>query len=123
MGIERKQLIDMGIMMGTDFNEGIKGIGPKKALAYAKEGKSAKQVYKEMEQEPEVDVDELRELFLKHGINKDYNLAWGKVNKSAITKILVDEHDFSEERIEKTIAELDEKLNQKASQARLDSWF
>ncbi len=123
LSIDRKQLIDMGIMMGTDFNEGIKGIGPKKALAYAKEGKSVKQVYKEMKQEPEVDVDELRELFLKHDINKDYNLAWGKVNKSAITKILVDEHDFSEERIEKTISELDEKLNQKASQARLDSWF
>jgi len=35
----------------------------------------------------------------------------------------VDEHDFSEERIEKTMEELDEKLNQKASQARLDSWF
>jgi flap endonuclease-1 len=123
LGIDRKQLIDMGIMMGTDFNEGIKGIGPKKALAYAKEGKSVKQVYKEMEQEPEVDVDELRELFLKHDITSDYSLKWGNVNKTALSKILVDEHDFSEERIEKTMEELDEKLNQKASQARLDSWF
>ncbi len=123
LGIDRKKLIDMGIMMGTDFNEGIKGIGPKKALAYAKEGKSVKQVYKEMKQEPEVDLDELRELFLKHDVTKDYELKWGNVKKPEIIKILVDQHDFSEDRIARTMEELDEKLNQKASQARLDSWF
>ena len=123
LGIDRKKLIDMGIMMGTDFNEGIKGIGPKKALTYAKEGKSVKQVYKEMGIEPEVDLDELRELFLKHDATKDYELKWGGIKKDEIIKILVDEHDFSEERIEKTIEELNEKLNQKASQARLDNWF
>jgi len=123
LGIDRKKLIDMGIMMGTDFNEGIKGIGPKKALAYAKEGKSVKQVYKEMEQEPEVDLDELRELFLKHDITNKYELKWGNVKKPEIIKILVDQHDFSEDRIARTMEELDEKLSQKASQARLDSWF
>jgi len=121
--ITRKQLIDMGIMMGTDFNEGIKGIGPKKALAYAKEGRSVKQVYKDMNIEPEVDVDELRELFLKHDITSDYELKWGNVRKEDIARILVNEHDFSEERIAKTVEELDERLNQKATQARLDSWF
>ena len=76
LGIDRKQLIDMGIMMGTDFNEGIKGIGPKKALASVKEGKTVKQVYKEQGIEPEVDLDELRELFLKHDVTKDYELKW-----------------------------------------------
>ena len=30
--ITREQLIDLAILIGTDFNEGIKGIGPKKAL-------------------------------------------------------------------------------------------
>jgi flap endonuclease-1 len=123
LGIERKQLIDMGIMMGTDFNEGIKGIGPKKALAYVKEGKGAKHAYKDMGLEPDVDVDELRELFLKHDVTDKYSLEWGKIKKADIVKILVNEHNFSEERIENTIKELEEKLNQKATQARLDSWF
>src|SRR4030095_4458909 len=31
-GVTREQLIDLAILVGTDFNEGIKGIGPKKAL-------------------------------------------------------------------------------------------
>src|SRR5262245_58312202 len=30
--ITREQLVDLAILVGTDFNEGIKGIGPKKAL-------------------------------------------------------------------------------------------
>jgi flap endonuclease-1 len=123
LGIDRKQLIDLGILIGTDFNEGIKGIGPKKALAYVREGKTAKQVYKEQGIEPEVDLDELRELFLKHDITKDYSLKWGGVNKDRIFKLLVDEHNFSEDRIERTVSELEERLNQKASQARLDNWF
>ena len=32
-GITREALVDLAILVGTDFNDGIKGIGPKKALA------------------------------------------------------------------------------------------
>ena len=32
-GITREGLVDLAMLVGTDFNEGIKGIGPKKALA------------------------------------------------------------------------------------------
>src|SRR5687767_14068016 len=32
-GITREALVDLAILVGTDFNAGIKGIGPKKALA------------------------------------------------------------------------------------------
>lgn len=37
LGITREQLVDMCILMGTDFNTGIKGIGPKKALKLIRE--------------------------------------------------------------------------------------
>src|SRR4029453_330414 len=32
-GITREGLVDLAMLVGTDFNDGIKGIGPKKALA------------------------------------------------------------------------------------------
>ncbi|MCD6240643.1 flap endonuclease-1, partial [Candidatus Bathyarchaeota archaeon] len=35
-GISHEQLVDLAILIGTDFNEGIKGIGPKKALKLIK---------------------------------------------------------------------------------------
>ena len=31
-GITREGLVDLALLVGTDFNNGIKGIGPKKAL-------------------------------------------------------------------------------------------
>jgi len=33
IGLTREQLIDLAILIGTDFNDGIKGIGPKTALS------------------------------------------------------------------------------------------
>ena len=35
--ITRAQLIDLAILVGTDFNDGVKGIGPKKALKLVQE--------------------------------------------------------------------------------------
>src|SRR5437899_11613296 len=36
LGMTREQRVDMGLLIGTDFNEGVKGIGPKKAIAVIK---------------------------------------------------------------------------------------
>src|SRR3989337_1752889 len=34
LGLSREQLVDVAILIGTDYNEGIKGIGPKKGPAF-----------------------------------------------------------------------------------------
>jgi len=39
LNLNREQLIDIAILVGTDFNEGVKGIGPKKALKIVREGR------------------------------------------------------------------------------------
>ena len=39
--ITREQLVDVSILMGTDFNPGIDGIGPKKGLKLIKENGNA----------------------------------------------------------------------------------
>src|SRR5262245_703047 len=36
-GISREQLIDLALLVGTDFNDGVIGIGPKKALKLVRE--------------------------------------------------------------------------------------
>lgn len=60
-GLTRRQLIDLALLVGTDYNEGIKGIGPKRALQLIQE-------YKQLENIPEFDIpfdiDRLRDLFL-----------------------------------------------------------
>lgn len=121
LDINQRQLIDIGIMIGTDYNEGIKGIGPKKALAAVKDGKSAKDMYKEMEVESEVDIDELREMFLHPKVTDKYNLEWKAPNREKMLKILVDEHDFSADRVNSVADKLSHKQDE-SNQSRLDKW-
>ena len=60
--ITRRQLVDVAILMGTDFNEGIRGIGPKKGLRLIQE-------YNRLEDIPDLeypfDIDRLRTIFLE----------------------------------------------------------
>ncbi|NYZ79926.1 flap endonuclease-1 [Candidatus Micrarchaeota archaeon] len=121
--ITHEQLVDIGILVGTDFNDGVKGIGPKKALDAVKNGKSADDVYKENGVEPDVDLSELRRLFLKPDVTNDYSIKFEAPNETRIYEILVEEHDFTRDRVEKVVEKLKETFENKGSQERLDKWF
>ncbi|MHA1651339.1 MAG: hypothetical protein ACTSYB_14200 [Candidatus Helarchaeota archaeon] len=62
LGLSRRQLIDVAILIGTDYNPGAKGIGPKKALKLIRQ-------YGQLEDIPTLefpfDIDRVRQLFLK----------------------------------------------------------
>jgi len=51
-----------------------------------------------------------------------YTLQWNPVNKEQIMKILVDKHDFSQDRISKTLERFEDKKQQK-SQKGLNEFF
>lgn len=123
LGINYEQLVDIGIMIGTDFNTGIFGIGPKKALDAVKAGKTAEEMYKENEQVPEIDIDKLRKVFIEPNVSKDYSIEFKAPDEKKIYEILVEKHDFSKERIEKVVEKLVEKSESKGNQERLDKWF
>ena len=123
LGITRKQLVEIGILIGTDFNDGIRGIGPKKALEAVKNGKNADDVYSESNVSPEVSLENVRKIFLKPNVSKEYSLKFKEPNESRIYEILVEEHDFSRERVEKVVEKIKETFESKGSQERLDKWF
>ena len=123
LGITREQLVEIGIMIGTDFSKGIKGIGPKKALEAVKEGKTIEEVAKENNFEFEVDLNQLRNIFLKPNVTSDYKIEFKPPNPEKITEILVEKHDFSKERIQKVIDKLIKFNEQGNTQSKLDSWF
>jgi len=61
LGLTREQLVDLAIMVGTDFNPGVPGIGPKRGLALIRR-------YGSLEHIPNLtlppDLDRIRSLFL-----------------------------------------------------------
>src|SRR5213594_1465217 len=46
--LTREQLVDLAILIGTDFNFGIKGIGPKKALALVRKHGTLETIFREI---------------------------------------------------------------------------
>lgn len=118
--LSREQLIDVAILVGTDFNEGIKGIGAKKGINLIRKHGDVFKVLDEMKLEMEVDPQDLREIFLKHDFTHDYKLRWKDPDKEAIVEFLAGEHDFSEDRLVNALDKL-KKLDN--SQSSLEKWF
>jgi len=119
LGINRLQLIDIAILIGTDYNEGIKGIGPKKAYELIKKYGSADKVPEAKRYFTQDEIQEIRSLFLNPEVTDEYRLEFKDPDYDAIIHFLCDEHDFSRDRVGKALRELKEALSIKG----LDQWF
>ncbi len=123
LGVTREQLVDIGILVGTDYNEGIKGIGPKKALELVKKEGSIEKIAKtELGEQFDVDPLEVREIFLKPNVTDKYKLGWEEPDPEGIKRFLCDEHDFSESRVQIGVDKLT-KEQAGRGQASLEKWF
>lgn len=120
LGISREQLVDIGLLVGTDYNKGIKGIGPKKALKLIKKHGSIDEALRELDTEIK-HLQEIRDLFLHPDVTSDYELKWKKADGISITRFLCDKHDFSEVRVSKAVERLLEASDE--GQKTLDKWF
>ena len=110
LGIDHNQLIALAMIIGTDYNPGgIKGIGPKNALKLVKQYKTDfDALFKEVKWNDFFDFGwtEVYYLIKKIPTTDDYELRWENADNEAIFKFLVDEHDFSEERVKSTLEKL-----------------
>ena len=127
LGIGRDGLIFLGILLGTDFNEGVKGVGPKTALKIVKEHKTLdaiiSYVKEKYDYQFEVDAEEVFHLFLNPPYTNPGELKWRQIDPDRVMKMLVQEHDFSQDRIEKTINDLQKITKERSAQSKLDQWL
>ena len=119
LDVTREELIDMSILIGTDFCEGLKGVGAKTALKLAHKGQ-LKEKLSELQKESTHNIDEVRELFLNHDVNTDYRIKWEKPKQDKLIEFLCYEHGFSEDRV---IKASDKLKNLNSNQGSLDAWF
>lgn len=123
LGISREQLIIIGILVGTDYNpNGIENIGPKKALKLVKEKKTLENILKEIEWKFDISPQEIYDFFLNPPVTDNYNLVWKEPDEEGLIKFMVEEHNFSEERIKNAIEKIKQAI-QKQQQKSLDKWF
>ena len=110
--LSREQLIDLAIMIGTDFHPGIPGIGPKTGLKLIREHGSVEKICEVKEKEVPENLDLIREIFLNHPTNTGHDLNLKPVDVAAL-KSWLEDRDFSEARIQRNLAKI-----QKSSQVR-----
>src|SRR3989344_4690321 len=118
LGVDPDQLISLAILVGTDFNPGgVKGIGPKKALALVKQKKYPVEIFREIEHQLDFNWQEVFEIFKKPNVKK-VKINFPKMDVDKIKEVLVRKHDFSLERVEKQLEKLYE-IKKKSAQRTL----
>jgi flap endonuclease-1 len=122
LGITQEQLIIVGILIGTDYSEGVKGVGPKTALKIVKEHKTLDKVLDSVTWEPDVPAEKIYDFFLNPPTTGKYEIEWKEPDADKLKKFMVEEHDFSPERVEKVIERLQNAWT-KGRQSSLSGWL
>ena len=99
--ITREQLVDVSILMGTDFNPGIDGIGPKKGLKLIRECGNAEMSLEKIDKKI-ANLDEIRDLFLNPAV-EDFDPIWEAPDSSGLEDFLCNDYRFNRDRVMKTI--------------------
>lgn len=125
--ITREQLIDIAILVGTDYDpDGVKGIGPKKGLKLIKDYGSLKALIEKRLIDPSVfpvDPEVIRERFLKPEVTKNYELRWEEPDVKGVVDFLCGERDFSEDRVRKALDQAVKGFREKFRRKSLEAWF
>ena len=117
--ISLDDLIDIAIFMGTDYNPGgVKGIGFKRAYELVRSGVAKDVLKKEVEH-----YEEIKRIFKEPKVTDSYSLSLKLPDKEGLIKFLVDENDFSYERVKKHVDKLYNLIANKTKQRTLDAWF
>lgn len=120
--LSREELVDVGILIGTDFNpDGFERVGPKTALKMIRQHSRLEEIPQIQEQLSKIDYKQIRDIFLKPKVAKVDKIEFGEVNYDEILKYLVTERNFSESRISSSLTRLKKTLEKKSQ--NLDQWF
>ena len=120
--ITRKQLVDLAILVGTDFNQGIKGIGPKTALKLIKTHTKLENMPDEIKTKLPTNYERVRKVFLEPNVHKNYEISYGELQEKEIYHFLCNERDFSQKRIQ-TAVERMKRFYSWTKQSDLDEWL
>ena len=121
-GISRSQLVDMAILVGTDFNRGIKGVGPKTALKLIKEHGRLEDLPVDVRSKVDGRYEEVRGIFLKPEVTSDYDARGASLREDELYRFLCDEKGFSRVRVENAVNRMKE-AHKEREQPDLGKWL
>ncbi len=121
LGISRQQLIDLAILVGTDFNQGIEGVGPKTALKLVKAHGSLEGLPEQYRKKLPDNFEGLRATFLTPRVTEDYKVGFSGLDEVGLRKFLSEERGFSADRVNLAVKRMREFYGRRRS--GLQSWL
>ena len=125
VGITYEQLIDVGILIGTDFNpDGIKGLGPKTALKLIKQHGTLEAALPHIKNASfPVEPNCIRQIFLHPEVTDNYKLEWKEPDEEGIIDFMCRQKEFSEERVKKSLDKMTAGSKKQKGKVSLEKWF
>lgn len=125
LGVSLEQLVDVGILVGTDFNpDGVKGIGPKTALQLIKEHGSLEKAVPHLKGVVfPVEPERIREIFLHPNVTDNYPLVWREPDVEGVVGFMCGERDFDEDRVRKALDKMGVGIKRVRGSTTLEQWF
>lgn len=121
-GLTHEQLVDVGILIGTDFNPGgFPGVGPKTALKLIREKGKLENIEKIAHLLPEVPYEEIRKIFLSPELPQVTKLEFREVNREGVLDFLCVEKSFSTDRVSGQLDRLQKAITNRSQS--LEQWF
>jgi flap endonuclease-1 len=121
-GLTQEQLVDVGILIGTDFNPGgFPGIGPKTAIKLIKESGKLENIEKIKHLLQEVPYQDIRNIFLNPEVPNVDKIEVGEVNREKVLDFLCVEKSFSADRVSSTLDKLQKSIASRSQS--LEQWF
>lgn len=101
LGIDREGLIDLALLVGTDFNDGVKGIGPKKALKLVQQHRRIEQMPPPIREAVGLPllIDTIRRIYLSPDVTDDFDVEPLQPDLDGVVRFLCDEREFGRDRV------------------------
>jgi len=113
LGLDQFQLVDVGILIGSDYFSGIRKIGPKHAYKFVKNHKSLEKVIRQEKNNYDFSslsrelIAKVRKIFLLPEVITHYpNLSWSFPNELQTLSLLCEEHYLNRERVQNNLTKL-----------------
>jgi len=119
LGLTREELIDAAILIGTDFNPGVRGVGPKTAVRLLREHHSLSSLPADVRRSLPDNIDAIHEFFLHPPVAPIDQIVPGAFNPEGLRKFLCDERDFAANRVESLVQRLSKR---RLTRPRLDDF-
>lgn len=119
-----EQMVDVGILIGTDYNYGgISGIGPKTALKLIQKYSKLENIDQLQEPLSNIPYEEIRDIFLKPRVANVSNedIKFESVEYDKIVQFLCSDRNFSLDRVNSALQKVQD--SDKNKNQSLEKWF